>query len=194
MNQAIAFADKVVPVAVPLVLMLLAFLGMSMGIGRTLLSNSVVPGTRVSADGSPDYKPGGVTLDWSTVTAVGSDTNLPEGGGAFIKSGTKYLRFGQVITKITASGKYGPYDPAAVDGRQLLVIGNAFVIDETITEYSAGISGISAQLTEIGAIEGGLIFIDRIIQSGVAAHTLALGPTLAEFLAVFPRFRPSAKD
>jgi hypothetical protein len=31
------------------------------------------------------------------------------------------------------------------------------------------------------------VFLGRIIQSGVVAHTLALGPTLAELIAAFPR-------
>jgi hypothetical protein len=35
-------------------------------------------------------------------------------------------------------------------------------------------------------IYGGLVFKDRLIQSGVATHTLAAGPTLAEFLVAFP--------
>jgi hypothetical protein len=39
-------------------------------IGRTVLTgqNSIMP-TRVSADGSPKYKAGGITIDWGTVAA-----------------------------------------------------------------------------------------------------------------------------
>lgn len=44
------------------------------------------------------FKTGGVTMDWSTVSAVGSDTTLPN--GRIVKTGDKYLRHGQVICMI----------------------------------------------------------------------------------------------
>lgn len=49
---------------------------------------------------------GSITLDVSTFVQA---THYPDG---FIPSGT-------VLGKITASGKYGPYDNAAVDGREV---------------------------------------------------------------------------
>lgn len=49
----------------------------------------------VSADGKPIWKAGGVTIDWSLVTAVSSDTTLDD--GTVVKNGDKYLRFGQVL-------------------------------------------------------------------------------------------------
>jgi hypothetical protein len=257
--------------------------------GRTVLSNNSVLPTRVSADGSPKYKAGGGTIDWSTVAAVsGSDVTLPD--GSVIKIGQKYLRYGQVVSKITTgetqtitgtatsgsgtltlvrpdtgatvttaaiafnataatvlaaiqavmgpsqavsasggalgtapvvitfstsvdtmtvntgtlaggtfavaattdtglTGYFGPHDPAATDGRQNLNRGDVFVCDETILQYSSGSSGLSAANDQVGGlIEGGDIFIDRVIQSGVATASLAAGPTLANFLAAFPRF------
>jgi hypothetical protein len=48
----------------------------------------------------------GVTIDAATVTAV---------------DGVKVLPMGTVLGKITLSGKYGPYDSAAVDGRAVPV-------------------------------------------------------------------------
>jgi len=46
----------------------------------------------------------GITLDASLVTADGN--------------GDKILPKGQTIGRVTATGRYGPYDNAAVDGRQ----------------------------------------------------------------------------
>lgn len=157
--------------------------------GRNLLTTDVVAPTRVSADGEPEYKVGGLTIDWTTVVAVsGSDAALTD--GSIIRIGTKFLRYGQVMVKITASGKYGPYDPAAGDGRQTLARGSAYIMDETVLEFSAGIGAISTRNDQFGsAIEGGAMFIDRILQSGVAAASLALGPTLANLEALFPRAR-----
>jgi len=137
---------------------------------------------KVSADGKPEYKAGGVTIDWSTVAAVtGSDVTLLD--GLVVKVGEKYLRYGQVLVPITASGKYGPYDPAAADGREAAPARNTtFILNESIKE-----DDIASDHPAV--IYGGLVFKDRIIQSGVAAHTLALGPTLAELHTAFPRLQ-----
>lgn len=50
---------------------------------------------------------GGVTLDHTTVTADGD--------------GKKVLKIGTPLGKITATGKYGPYNKDATDGRQTAV-------------------------------------------------------------------------
>jgi hypothetical protein len=146
--------------------------------GRVSLG-TVGRSVKVTADGNPEMKAAGVTIDWSTVAAVaGADVTLED--GVLVKIGEKFLRFGQVIAKITASGKYGPWDIAAADGRQLLVQGDAFILLETVKENDL-------HSDHPPVLYGGLCFKSRIIQSGVAAHTLALGPTLAELLALFPR-------
>jgi hypothetical protein len=45
------------------------------------------------------FKVGGVTIDWSTVTAVsGSDVTLAD--GTIVKIGDKYLEFGQILNQI----------------------------------------------------------------------------------------------
>jgi hypothetical protein len=94
----------------------------------------------------------------------------------------------------TLAGYFGPYDPSASDGRQTITRGDVYVLDETVLQYPGGSSLVSPANDQYGsAIEGGLVYIDRIIQSGAAAHTLALGPTRAELDAAFPNFR-YAKD
>jgi hypothetical protein len=261
-----------------------------MAYGRTVFSqNSVFP-TRVSADGSPKYKAGGGTIDWGTVAAPGSDVTLPD--GSIVKSGTKYLRHGQVVCRIDAgtsahtqtitggatsgnftitlvrpdtgasvttaniafnasaatilaaiqavlgpgqaasssggplnttpvpvvfgtamttmvinngtlaggtvtvavtnagatTGYFGPYDPAASDGRQNLDRGECYILDETVLQYSAGGAAFGVSNDQVGSlIEGGDVFIDRVLHSGAATHTLAAGPTLAEITTAFPR-------
>lgn len=64
----------------------------------------------VSADGAPEWKLGGITIDWSTVIAVAADTD--PGDGNIIKAGHKGLKYGTVLTRITASGKYAPWTHA----------------------------------------------------------------------------------
>jgi hypothetical protein len=136
---------------------------------------------QLSADGFPEFKHGGVSVDWTTVAAVaGADVTWLD--SFVVKIGEKGLRYGQILTLITATGFYGPYDPVAADGRQTLIRGSCFIVNESIHE------NMNASLYP-PVIEGGLVYASRLIQSGVAAHTLALGPTLAETLAAFPRLR-----
>lgn len=150
-----------------------------MGVGRQVLA-TIGGYLQLTADGEPVAKVAGVTIDWATVAAVtGADVTLAD--GQVIKIGEKYLRYGQVISQITTGGKYGPYDPAAADGRQLLVRGRMFVLNRTalaaepMDEYPE-------------AIEGGRIYRARLIQSEAAAASLALGPTFANILLTFPNF------
>lgn len=153
--------------------------------GRQLLNNSTVYPTRVSADGSPIYKAGGITIDWPSVTAPTVDTTLPD--NSVILTGRKYLRYGQIMTKITASGKFGPYDPAAGDGRQTLTRGEAFIIDETVLQYGGTGATTGAQVDQLGVIEGGMVWNARILNAGTGTASLAAGPTYANVLATFPR-------
>lgn len=149
--------------------------------GRSTVEN-VGRSIQVTADGKPECKSGGVTIDWSTVAAIaGADVTWLD--GLVVKIGEKALRYGQVIAKITASGKYGPWDIAAADGRQLLAQGDIFILNESMREDEVASD-------HPVAIFGGRVFMNRVIQSEAATHTLALGPTRAEVLAAFPRLQP----
>lgn len=79
------------------------------------MSNSLTPHTSATVgavkhwladENNISLVPGGGTLDPATVEAV---------------DGVKYLPSGTPLGKITASGKWGPYDSAAEDGRQTMV-------------------------------------------------------------------------
>lgn len=76
--------------------------------GRNLITTTGQP-VQVSADGYPEFKIGGVTIDWNTVPAVAADTTLTD--GAVIKAGYRGLQFGTILCKITSSGLYGPFTP-----------------------------------------------------------------------------------
>lgn len=153
--------------------------------GQTFTTQNNVFGTRVSFDGNPTYKAGGCLLDWATADTADGDVTLDD--GSRIRDGQKYFRYGQVITRIAASGKYGRYDPDLTNGRELLTRGACFILDQTILEYSTGTPQISARNDFAhGALDGGSVWLDRIIQSGVATSTLAVGPTKANLLAAFP--------
>lgn len=130
--------------------------------------------TQVSADGLPRWKAGGITLDWSTVTAVSVDTTLDD--GTIVKSGDKYLRYGTVLGQITAGGKYGECLTNLSDGRETVtnaVRGKAFILNETVV-YSEPGSDHPA------VFDGGRVFKGRLVMNG------SNQPTEANIETMFP--------
>lgn len=83
----------------------------------------------------------GVTLDASTFTADGN--------------GNKIVKAGTVLGKITASGLYGPYADAAVDGRTLaeLILLNTINVRDGNAAVAALSQGVvlEARLTGLDA-------------------------------------------
>lgn len=155
--------------------------------GRTLL-----PGlntgriAQVTSDGNPEFKTGGLTVDWSTVAPVaGAPVTLTD--EVVVPVGDSYLRYGQVLAKITATGKYGPFDPAAADGRQNLNRSETFIVNVTTLQTPAsGIGSTTSDHPQV--IEGGKVWRDRILATA-GAHSLAAGPTWAELEEALPRLR-----
>lgn len=131
-----------------------------------------------SADGAPRWKAGGITIDWSTVTAVAADVTLAD--GRVVKAGQKYLRYGKVLTKITTGGKFGPYDTAASDGRQTLTRGNCFILNETV------IMDQDLHSDHPAVFDGGRVFEDRVTDIvDVSTHQIA-NPSLTNLNTAFP--------
>lgn len=106
---------------------------------------------------------------------------------------TGSLTGGTVTSAVTTAGLtggwYGPYDSAASDGRQTLTRGRCFALDETILEYSGVGSQLGVQQDFVGGcIEGGYVFVDRILNAGSGSASLAAGPTRANLDTAFPNF------
>lgn len=157
-----------------------------MTFGRHTIGNASGLPVRVSADGSPEYKPGGVTIDWSTVTAAAEDTTL--GDGTIVPSGGKAMEYGTILVLITASGKYGPYASGASDGRQTLGRGTSYILDETVVQYGQlGVPGLVTGTPDHPAvIEGGLVWRDRL---KIDANGTTTKPSVSTFNSAFPRIR-----
>lgn len=162
-----------------------------MGFGLKNLTTSSGTPFQLTYDGHPEWKSGSITIDWSTVAAVTSSPAALAGDQLSVPVGQKYLIAGQLMCEITAApGTYGPYDPAASDGRQTPIRGKCGLLNSTILQN--GVLGITAGNTDnTNVIEGGRVWHARLLQSGTGTHTLAAGPTLAELLAVLPRLQPS---
>lgn len=259
--------------------------------GRILLPGTTPLMTMVNADGFPNWKTGGITLDPTLIAAApGSDVTLPD--GTVIKAGSsQYLRFGQIVCAVqgtntqlltltgaptggtfnvtyggqttaavaynasaatlqtalnalgelaqnavtvagsaggpytvsfpagysaqfftvtpsnyaaltggtnptltvsqtitsadSTAGKYGPYDPAASDGRQSLVRGYCGILNETWMASPAGSSFGAIGTLNPPVMIGGRSWRDRILMTS-GTHSLAVGPTITEFEAAFP--------
>jgi hypothetical protein len=86
------------------------------------------------------------------------------------------------------AGYYGPYDPAAADGRQNLVPGDCWILNRTVLENGT-ISSLGGGVTNHPAVlDGGPVWKERILMTR-DAHSLAKGPTEAEVRAAFPRLQ-----
>jgi hypothetical protein len=79
----------------------------------------------------------------------------------------------------TTGGFYGPYDPAATDGRQTLERGRCFLVGKTWKQNDR-------HGDYPPAVAGGLLYKGRILATNGAA-SLAAGPTFANLEAVLPQ-------
>jgi len=66
--------------------------------GRQILSTTGIPVMVLANLEDADWKPGGITIDWSTVTAVTADTTLAD--GTVIPNGQKGMEFGTILCDI----------------------------------------------------------------------------------------------
>jgi len=130
---------------------------------------SVIPdetwsrGIQLSSDGRPEAKPGGVTFDWSSVTALAKDTYLAESlddngdplpDAVAIPAGEKVLRYGTPIQRRTSDGAFVLALTGGAVGR-----GDVYLVNQTVLKsdrYSA----------HPNAIQGGGVFKARILRSG----------------------------
>jgi hypothetical protein len=90
-----------------------------------------------------------------------------------------------VTTAGTATGKFGPYDFAATDGRQTLTRGNVGIINRTI--LLSGVNNLYnlRDTDHVGLLVGGPVFRGRLIATA-GTHSLANGPTFTELEAALP--------
>lgn len=151
--------------------------------GRTVFGTTGRP-VEVCADGSPEWKAGGVTIDWSTVPAASADTTL--GDDLVIKLGTKGIPYGTVLYKNTGTGLY----QVAATGTTL-VEGETFIVNTTILQVQP--FGMAAVNTDnVGVLMGGRVWVARLQVGGSYSANLqnAAQPTLAAVLAAMPRLSP----
>lgn len=130
--------------------------------GRETLS-SVGRSIKVSADGAPIQKVGGVTVDWSLITALAADQTFLDAD--FVASGEKFIRYGTILCKVTATGRYAPFGAA---GTGALVKGDCYILNESVHENSP-------HSNHPGVIDGGRVWKQRLIVKGVDNSGTGMG-------------------
>jgi hypothetical protein len=78
--------------------------------GRQILAQTGT-GIQVSYDGDPEWKSGGITINWSTVIPAAADTDL--GDGNIVKAGHRGLKYGTVLVR-ESTGYYAPWTATEV--------------------------------------------------------------------------------
>jgi len=117
----------------------------------------------VIASGVPHYKMGAVTIDWSTVGQQLADTTIAQEGRTIL-AGQKYIRYGTVLCRITASKKFGPFtDAMPADTNNgaiaagavsfLLTTGSLFINPGDVLHIAAG--GGTAEDIVVGSYNSG---------------------------------------
>lgn len=124
-----------------------------------------------------------------TITFGGNSGNVAGvtvNSAALTSAGTVMVTIATTTSGVGNFGKYGPYDPAATDGRQTLTRGNCFINNRTVKENGFG-ANINTQATDHPQVfDGGTVWKDRLlITTGTAS--LAEGPTVTGFETAFPR-------
>jgi hypothetical protein len=121
---------------------------------------------------------GGASTATVAVTQAGvSNGEVTLGDGTVIPANEKYILPGTVLSKITASSKYGPADTSASDGREGVAAsqrGRSFITDRLIRESDPS----SDQFGEV--FDGGSVYRARMQVDGTRQ------PTTAQLLTMFP--------
>lgn len=116
------------------------------------------------------------------VSAITADSTGLTGGG-----GDTFAITVSTTTQGTASsGKFGPYDSSATDGRQNLTRGKCFVLNRTVKEKGYAEAINIGETDHPQVFDGGTVWKDRVLMT-TGTHSLAAGPTVTEFEAAFPR-------
>lgn len=111
--------------------------------GRRAVGSTGVP-TQVTADGSPEWMTGGITLDWATVTAEVSDRTLTS--GTIIKSGAKGLELGTILCEKTVQEVQTIQIDAT--GGDFTITGNSNTTDALA--YNASAATVQAAVRALG--------------------------------------------
>jgi hypothetical protein len=142
-------------------------------------------GMDIAAGGDLLFLHGGATIDWSTIAALGAPLTLADGTTYAV--GDKVLLPGQVLLEETSGTNirmFGPYDPAATDGRQTVAPFIRAGIVRRPVHYRPDLANRFYD-SMIGLVIGGPVK-KGLIRATAGTASLANGPTYANLAVLFP--------
>lgn len=121
----------------------------------------------------------------------GNVTLTSNNGADFTGGGgdTFAISIGTSTQGVVNEGKWGPHDPNATDGRQLLLPQYTCALNQSLTELG-GVPGLSVVASDYpDAIVGGRVIAARlkVTPAGSGQASLANGPELDNLIAALPR-------
>lgn len=114
--------------------------------GRQALAATGSPVMALAALDRVDWKPGGITIDWSTVTAVSVDTTLAD--GAVIPAGQKGIEFGTILCDMGISEVQTVTVNGTPTGGTYTLVGNGNT--SVAIAYNAAAAVVQAAIRALG--------------------------------------------
>lgn len=171
-------------------------MGNSFGVIKTLFIERFGRSIQANADGHPKYKSGGITVDWPSIPACPGNGVVYYGvtvangqaefeDGVVVKTGDKAIRYGAVLVydatldtaSITDGDPNGAYRLALA--ADTLVRSQTFILNETVLEEDRNSNNI-------GVMDGGRMFRDRILVGTDVYNGTLDAPTVAQIEAAMP--------
>ena len=142
---------------------------------QTLGSTGTV--VEVAADGFPEWKPGGVTIDWSTITAVsGSDATFDD--GTVVPVGAKGIPFGTILAQITTAEVQTATITGTPTGGSFTLSGNGGTTPALA--YNAASSAVQTAVRALGGAYAGV----AVTGSAGGPYTLTFPPDAGDVSAL----------
>lgn len=122
--------------------------------GRRTHGSTGIP-LMVSADGAPEWKAGGVTLDWSKVTAEASDRTLSD--GTVIKAGFKGLELGTVLCEIALGEVQTVTVSGSPTGGTYTLKATGGTVETATIAYNAAAAAVQTAIRGLGGAYAGVV-------------------------------------
>lgn len=116
--------------------------------GRQVLATTGSPVQVLANLNRVDWKPGGITIDWSTVTAAASDTTLDD--GTIIKTGKKGIPLGTVLCQITLAEVQTITVTGSPTGGTFTLKATGGTTETTTIAYNASAATVQAAIRALG--------------------------------------------
>jgi hypothetical protein len=143
--------------------------------GRSVLG-TVGGSIQLTSDGRPEMKPGGVTLDWASVTAAAADVTYED--GVTVLAGEKAVRYGQSLAPIGVA----EVQTVTITGSPT---GGTFTLtlpagSDTVTDPAQTTAAVAYNAAAT-AVEAALNALGRLSPDGATVSGSAGGPWTVTF-------------